>query len=134
MKLLLALCIFYSLSATAQSSGDTTFSTTLSTNLKISGVKCVGGETSGRSDTLCREGEWLVTIDQNICSPTYCTETFYPPVITSFSLEEVPAPEDIEYFSMKPQETVTKEEDLILRKHWVRFARYLEPEVLQKQK
>lgn len=63
-----------------------TFSTRLTNNLLISGVRCNGGEQTdvqGQTFT-CLSGDYLVTVDNiNTCTPEGCTEVQVVPVIAA---------------------------------------------------
>lgn len=103
------------------------FETRLDHNLKVSGVKCEGGEDPNpddSSDERCKRGEWLVTLDnENVCnSDGACTEIFVYPVIADLDKVERRSNDDFTYYRIDPEETLSEDERRIVNKVWIRTA------------
>lgn len=120
---------------------ETSFSTRLSNTLFIAGVRCLGGETTevtGEDGTtrifVCREGQWLVTVDNiNTCTPGGgCTEVGVLPVISSLTRTSPSDPPRQCSFNINPISPISSEQRDILEDHQVRFFQNQDPIVIPK--
>ncbi len=120
---------------------ETAFSTRISNNLLIGGVRCQGGETTevtGDDGTtrifVCREGQWLVTVDNvNTCIPGGgCTEVGVLPVISSLNRTSPSDPPRHCSFNINPISPISGDQRDILEDHQVRFFQNRDPIVIPK--
>lgn len=109
-------------SGLAHGQWDDSFSTRLNPDLLISGVRCHGGELSGRSLRVCREGQWLITLDsENHCDEDVCTEAEVLPFIAKLKQDGVITPPTLALYEIVPKDFVTGNQRRILGRHWVKF-------------
>lgn len=102
------------------------FRTRLDNNLLISGVRCVGGETTEDEQNqtfTCLRNQFLITLDDiNICDAADCTEIIVDPIIAELQLveEEDDRSEQFDFFHMNPISPASAEQIRILNEVEVR--------------
>jgi hypothetical protein len=89
------------------------FDTTLSEELRITGVKCSGGERT-EDNWVCLTNQWIVTIDN---------ETDVGPFIANLVLELNVSNGETAYYDIRPTSPIDDETFLDAKNHWVRFDR-----------
>lgn len=104
------------------------FDTRLSPNLRISGQRCEGGETTNdpqHPTQTCDRDEWLVTVDNdNTCTADgICTEIFVFPFVAELDRQEEEDTTEFVYYEIEPESPVEQDERAALRTVWVRVNR-----------
>lgn len=112
------------------------FSTRLTNNLLISGVKCNGGETTeydGNTYT-CERDEWLVRVDNvNTCDEEgRCTEIGVIPFVADLDRTDIVSPPEYIYYEIDPESPVSAEHQRILDDVWVRIDLNGDTEVINR--
>ncbi|MFL5784556.1 MAG: hypothetical protein ACJ76H_08115, partial [Bacteriovoracaceae bacterium] len=102
---------------------DNEFSTMISHDLTISGIKCNGIETT-ESGFICQMNQWLVTVDR-------FNEDDSPFVADLVFNQKVSTPET-GYYNIAPVSPVDSETFFISKQYWVKFTPDQEPVVLKK--
>lgn len=98
------------------------FATTLSPDLKISGLKCYGGERT-YDNWICRTNQWMVTIDN---------ETDVGRFVANLVLQSAVSTNQTAYYTIRPVSIIDDETFEDAQNHWVRFERSGVPVVLRK--
>lgn len=104
------------------------FSTRLSPNLLIAGVRCEGNETTidaTGAEVSCEKDKWLVTLDNvNTCTAdgTTCTEVAVVPIVAELDRNDrIDVSDEFTFFEIDPVSAVTATQSEIADDYLVRF-------------